>query len=145
MHFNFITAAAKHLSSVEIDAWQSNQHEFNGVASLKQLFGLRRQYMTANFNYYSNGTIIENELVNLTWYDARENSIDRTEYRLYYTENPVVRCAEVNDLLIVGKQENNAIVVMIIHQNSPQYHLFMRLFGMSAVTPRFILRENIVA
>ena len=30
MSFSFVTAAAKHLSMVEIDYLNSNQHEFNG-------------------------------------------------------------------------------------------------------------------
>ena len=36
---NFAGVAAKRLSAVEIDAFLSNQHEFNGTAELRSLFG----------------------------------------------------------------------------------------------------------
>jgi len=39
----FKGVAAKTLSAVEADPVKSNQHEFNGVAPLKNIFGLERQ------------------------------------------------------------------------------------------------------
>jgi len=145
MPFAFATAAAKHLSSVEINNWNSNQHEFNGVASLRRMFGYNRQYLYANFIFWDNDYIVEDDAVNITWYDARENSLDRTEYRLYYTENSVVKHAQVNDLLVVGQQTDNSIVIMIVRHGSQQYNLFMRLFGMTRVTSRFVICNNIAA
>ena len=43
--------AVKILSDVEVNSWTSNQHEFNGVTQMKQLFGTKKQYFNANFVY----------------------------------------------------------------------------------------------
>ena len=45
--------AIKTLSEVEVNYWASNQHEFNGVTSLKRIFGMERQYFNAKFAYMS--------------------------------------------------------------------------------------------
>lgn len=145
MTFSFVTAAAKHLSAVEIDSWSSNQHEFNGVASLRQMFGYDRQNMKANFIYYDAHAVVVDEKVDLTWYDAREMNPKRTEYRLYYTENQVVRRAQVNDLLAVGKRDDNTIVVLIIKNGSSYYDVFMDLFGMDSITNTYVICNNIGA
>ena len=66
--------AVKTLSAVEADAARSNQHEFNGVADLKRLFGKSRCAYDAKFIYLSDNDdepVVDNG--KLTWYDAREN------------------------------------------------------------------------
>ncbi|WP_353095729.1 hypothetical protein [Tissierella praeacuta] len=143
MGYSFITAAAKHLSMVEIDNWSSNQHEFNGVASLRRMFGTKRQYFNATFIYYDNTGEVMQEYGEVTWYDAREAHPTRTEYRLYYTENSVVRRASINDLLIVGKKSDNTIVVIIAKSGCSYYDLFMKLFGLTNITNTYVLYDRI--
>lgn len=143
MLYSFVTAAAKHLSSVEIDRWSSNQHEFNGVSSLCRMLGNNRQSLTATFIYYDETGEVLSEAVNMTWYDAREAHPTRTEYRLYYSENSVIRRARVNDLLVVGKLDNNSLVVIIAKNQCEYYRLFMRLFGLNYNTSSYVIADNI--
>ena len=143
MTFSFITAAAKHLSMVEIDCFRSNQHEFNGVASLKRMFGPTRQHFVSNFSYYDDHGLVCEDFGQVTWYDAREDNHSRTEYRLYYTGNQVVYEASVNDLLIVGKLDNQDISIIIAKNGSSYYHLLMNLFGIKQISSTYIIRNQI--
>lgn len=143
MAYSFITAGAKHLSMVEIDSWSSNQHEFNGVAPLKRMFGINRQKFNATFIYYNEAGEVIQELGEVTWYDAREMHQTRTEYRLYYTNNSAVRRANVNDLLIVGKKSDNSVVVIIAKNKCSYYDLFMDLFGLTDITNSYVVFDRI--
>lgn len=143
MSFSFITAAAKHLSLVEISSWNSNQHEFNGVAPLKRMFGLGKQEYDATYVYFDNTGSCIQDSGSVTWYDARENHPSRSEYRLYYSENSVVRRAAENDLLVVGKKEDGSIVIIVAENGSSYYNLCMTLFGLQSHTANYVLSNNI--
>lgn len=143
MGYSFITAAAKHLSTVEIDALSSNQHEFNGVSTLKRMFGTNKQFLNATFVYYNEDGKVVQEQGEVTWYDAREAHPTRTEYRLYYTSNTAVERAKVNDLLIVGKNDDNSVVVIITKNESKYYNLFMDLFGLIDITNSYVVYDKI--
>ena len=45
----FKSIAAKVLSRVEIDVTKSNQHEINGTAPLKRIFGSNKRRFSAQF------------------------------------------------------------------------------------------------
>jgi len=82
--------AAKTLSAVETDTAKSNQHEFNGVAPLKKIFGLGKQKFPAKFFYLSdNNDEPPTDDGFLTWYDSRENHAKRTEHRMYFPTTAV--------------------------------------------------------
>ena len=70
----FKGVGAKRLSAVEADPGTSNQHEFNGVAALKSIFGLseRRQVLTRFIYLGETEEDFLSETGRLTWYDARE-------------------------------------------------------------------------
>ena len=79
----FAAVAAKRLSAVETQPQTSNQHEFNGVNDLRQMFGSEKQTFSATFIHLGDDEEITEEGF-VTWYDARERHATRTEYRLYY-------------------------------------------------------------
>ena len=106
--------AVKILSDVEVNSWTSNQHEFNGVTQMKQLFGTKKQYFNANFVYMSNAGIESMETGSLTWYDARENHPYRTEYRLYYDSTLPLRKARAGDTLLITPGSSGRVNVFII-------------------------------
>lgn len=106
--------AVKTLSDVEVNSWTSNQHEFNGVAQLKKLFGTEKQYFAANFVYMSNDGIEGMEAGSLTWYDARENHPYRTEYRLYYDSTLPLKKARAGDTLLITPSSSGRVDVFII-------------------------------
>ena len=107
---------AKRLRAVEVDRKTSNQHEFNGVAKLKELLGENRiQDRSTLFFWFEDDEEMVTERSMVTWYDARESVSDRSsEYRLYFRANEVMRRAKAGDLLIVAKRQVN---VQGVNQN----------------------------
>lgn len=143
INIRFINAAAKTLRSVEVDISSSNQHEFNGVASLKRLFGYDRQILKATFVYISD----EHQIYgsgSLTWYDARANDPYRSEYRLYFTEDNVVYNGLPGDLLVIGINEINQVQVLIIKKDSVAFRAISSLFGIHGEQNSYVVRENIM-
>lgn len=92
-------ACIKTLVAVEAHPERSNQHEFNGVAALKDLFGLDRQKFEAVFSVRGEEPTYQAEV---TWYDSRENHPQRSEHRLYFQTNPVMRRAQEGDNILIG-------------------------------------------
>ncbi len=108
----FTGVAIKRMAAVEADLLRSNQHEFDGVAGLRQLFGEGRQTFSAKVIYLSDSEeepLIES--VSLTWYDARENHPTRTEYRLYFPSTRVSKASRQGDLLVIGRRPDNSVLV----------------------------------
>lgn len=110
----FKGVAAKRLSTVEVKANRSNQHEFNGVQSLKEVFGTEKRKFNARFIYL--GAETEEKITDtgyLTWYDARDRHPHRTEYRCYYPSNTVIEQADEGDLLVLGLRQDGTVIVVI--------------------------------
>lgn len=127
----FQGVSVKRLSSVEVNAEASNQHEFNGARGLLNLLG--REKLTdcpARFLWLGeeNEGISEDSFV--TWYDSRENHPTRTEYRLYFRSNPVMEIAQVNDLLIVAKRPNNEFMIIVVSEGSIIENQLLWLFNL---------------
>ncbi|MEZ6965171.1 MULTISPECIES: type II restriction endonuclease [Aeromonas] len=115
---NFRTSFIKTLSTVEVDPSRSNQHEFNGVAQLKRLFGDQKVEMFASFSVRgSDRTFISK----LTWYDAREMHPTRSEYRLYFQTNPVMDQANAGDNIVIGFDTEGEIHCELIKKGSVDY------------------------
>lgn len=109
----------KRLSAVEVDRSRSNQHEFNGTVPLQELFGYQRlSDYPARFMWLGgeNENVTEDSIV--TWYDARESHPTRTEYRLYFKNNPVMEIASANDLLIVARRPNGELYFLVAPSES---------------------------
>ena len=104
--------ATKKLARVDVLLGIGHQHEINGVSSLRELLGSEKITGTIHWNY-----LLDEEQHTLgvtsafTFYDARENHATRTEWRLYYSDNPVMAAAESGDLLVIlrirGMEANN--------------------------------------
>lgn len=122
----------KRLSDVEVNAAVSNQHELNGVTPFRELFGddkvdgIRTEYL-----YFDD--VEENTLRadgSMTWYDARENHPTRTEYRLYYTANDIIRKAETGDLLLLGLKPDGKALLVIARKASTAENQLASLFDL---------------
>jgi hypothetical protein len=141
----FKGVAAKKLSAVEADTAKSNQHEFNGVAPLKHIFGTTRRTFPAKFIYLSDNDddpVTDNGF--LTWYDARENHPTRTEYRMYFPTTRVSVCAAEGDELFIGLRSDETILVIIAEGGSTICSQLLWLFGISeAKHPGFSIREEL--
>lgn len=114
----FSGVAVKRLTAVEADTSVSNQHEYNGVAGLKQLFGSERRHIVTDFLYLEDD---EDELKTageLTWYDARENNPSRTEWRLYYPSNDITIRASAGDSLFICLKNDGTALEIIVRKDS---------------------------
>lgn len=133
----FERIAAKRLSAVEVDPSRSNQHEFNGNNSLRQLFGSEDLKNHPAFFVWlgEEEGIAEKSFV--TWYDARRNHPTRTEYRLYFKWNPVMEKASEGDLLIVARRPGGEIWCFVVKGDSTYQNQLMWLFGLEQIGFRF--------
>lgn len=120
-------ACLKTLSAVEARPERSNQHEFNGVIALKNIFGLNKFEKMATFSV--RGEPISN-LANVTWYDARESHSTRTEHRLYFQTNKVMERASEGDNILIG------------FDNSGQLHCILIPRGADGYKPNVVAWEN---
>jgi restriction endonuclease EcoRII-like protein len=151
----FVGVAVKQLSAVEADLVRSHQHEFNGIAELKNLFGAvagtEKKKFRAKFVYLSDS---EDEPVTdqgedcfLTWYDARAKSSARTgrsEYRLYFPTTIVSLCAAQGDLLVIGKLASGMTLVLVAEGGSSIASQLKWLFGVADLSlPGFAVRGEL--
>jgi len=138
----FTGIGAKRLSDVEVEPSISNQHEFNGITELKNIFGTERINFEGHFIYLTDDEeqIIEDSGT-LTWYDARENHPTRTEYRLYYSTNPVINAAVNGELVIIGRTGKNKLAIIVAPQGSTSEQQLLWLFGLSEVGSKFVIRD----
>ena len=126
----FEGVVAKRLSGVESNPDQSHQHEFNGVKPLKKLLGEERLTdCPTRFVWLGeeNEGISEDSFV--TWYDSRENHPTRSEFRLYFKSNPVMKLARTGDLLIVARRPSGEIMIIIVSAESTVENQLLWLFG----------------
>lgn len=112
------TACIKTLATVEVDINRSNQHEFNGVVALKQMFGESGFERQAKFSI--RGTSIECAAP-VTWYDARGNHPTRSEHRLYFQTNQVMKQAKAGDTVVIGFDPADNLNVILIPSNTVGY------------------------
>jgi len=138
----FISIGAKRLSSVETDPSASNQHELNGIAGFKQIFGLDKIEFKAKFIFLPDDEekILEVE-GDLTWYDARENHPTRSEHRLYYSDNQVIPQSNPGDLIIVARTSEKTAVVFVAPNGSTSEKQLLWLFDIDEVENKFIVKD----
>ena len=127
---------AKRLSVVEANLEKSNQHEFNGVAAMKSLFGKERQKFPTQFLFLDDENVPISEDGFLTWYDARENHPTRSEYRLFFPTTAVSRAASAGDVLFIGLRPDKSALVVIAPGMSTIASQLAWLFGVE-VDERF--------
>lgn len=106
--------AFKFLSSVEIDHYGSNQHEFHGAQAFKNLFGYSRQHFNGTITYINSQGATSSHHTNLTWYDARENHPIRSEFRFYYTSQISNFSPRVDNILLLSKDTSGNVIIVII-------------------------------
>lgn len=139
----FTGVAVKVLSAVETDIKTSNQHEYNGVSLLKNIFGTTKRKFEAKFIYYNDYDEPISDLGSLTWYDTRENQPKRSaEYRMYFTNTDVSACAVAGDELFIGLRPDDTVMVIIAESGSTICNQLRWLFGLE-VSEKFNVRVNL--
>ena len=125
--------AVKRLSAVEAHPERSNQHEFNGVQTLKNLFGENRRRYAARFIYLGESeedTTVDKGFV--TWYDAREFHPTRSEYRLYFPLSAVSKKISERDLLVLGKRPDDTVFIVVAKAESTAENQLLWLANITA-------------
>ena len=102
--------ASKVLSLVEVTPNASNQHELNGIAEFKQLFGTSKFKQLADF-VTADGSV--SATAEVTWYDARVAHETRSEYRLYFQTNDVMKIAKEGDELTIKSDPPNRLRITL--------------------------------
>lgn len=136
----FIGIAAKRLSSSEII---SNQHEINGVKKFKNMLGDDRSNSNGFVIYLPDNedSVIFNEST-FTWYDVRLGNPDRaSEFRLYYSDSEVIPNASKGDLLILGKNVQDELVIIVSPKGSTSEKQLLWLFGLEELENKFIVKD----
>lgn len=142
----FKAVALKRLSLVEANAAISNQHEYNGVTPLKNMFGTDEQKVTisTHFLYLTDEDDAIEANGELTWYDARYNHPTRTEWRLYYPSNDVTVAAQAGDSLFICLKPDGEILEIIARKDSVIENQLFWLFNVRPEedTNRFVARTD---
>lgn len=139
----FSGVASKELSAVEADSGASNQHEFNGVNSLRRLFGESRRKFNAKFLYLNDDDEPITDQGFLTWYNSREGKPRSAEYRLYFPKTSVSKKARAGDTLILGLQPDDIILTIITEKGSTIEQQIKWLFALGDDVSRFSVRDNL--
>lgn len=127
----FEAVAQKELSAVEVDKAISNQHEFNGAVTLKKIFGATRKSYPAHFIYLNDTDDWPNgEDGFLTWYDARENDLKRSEYRMYYSTTEAFSRASAGDSVFLALRPDEQILAIFTEKDSTIENQIRWLFGL---------------
>lgn len=133
----FEGVAVKRLSAVEARPDVSNQHEFNGSAALRRIFGDDdRKKIPARFVWLGEEQAGITDEGFLTWYDARRRHPTRTEYRLYYPSNAVSTAMKEGDTIFIALRRDGSAMVVATPAESTIQNQLLWLFGIES-QPRF--------
>ena len=129
----FSSIAYKRLVPVDLPHYGSNQHELNGVGSLRELFGTAdRSTEDISWHYFSEEQPRRSE-GSFTFYDARAKSGKRTgrsEWRFYY-KGTCLEVAEPNDLLVLARTASGLLHGLIFEGGSAACRDAISLFELS--------------
>ena len=113
----------------------SNQHELNGVFALQKFFGTTERVKgEMNWQYYIDGETPHYDRGDFTFYDARENNPDRTEWRLYYTGDFLTR-ASPGDILVLTRDVHDRVNGLVFQRHSGWLRAAVKFFGLSIDHP----------
>ncbi|WP_424992250.1 type II restriction endonuclease [Oceaniradius stylonematis] len=140
---HFEGVAAKQLSAVETSPDTSNQHEFNGTAALRRIFGdADRRGIPTRFMWLGGEQAGITSESTISWYDARRRHETRTEYRLYYPANEVTALMEAGDMFFLALRRDGTAVVIITPAESTLHNQLRWLFGLDREPElQFTVRE----
>jgi hypothetical protein len=128
---HFRGVAYKTLSQVEANVLASNQHEYNGTAALKRIFGTGQpRVLLARFIYLDDEGARITDDSSLTWYDARAQHPTRSEYRLYFPSNTVCARAHAGDAIFFAMRPDETVLVIIAPAGSTVRSQILWLFDL---------------
>lgn len=129
----FAGAAAKRLAQVEVNSALSNQHEFNISRPMREFLGepTGREVFPTMFLYFSDDAEPVSVSSTVTYYDARAAHPTRSELRMYYPSNEVMRSAEAGDVWVLAAKNDGDLVIAVARDGSSAASQLLWLFGIS--------------
>ena len=131
----FQAVATKSLTRVEVDPKTSNQHEFNGVNSLRRILGDEPEPNSFQCTFIYQNDDIDNTLIHegeVTWYDARRNDPTRSaEFRLYFRQSPVMEVAREGDLLVFAQLADGSLAAIVAAAGTSPDQKLRYIFGVN--------------
>lgn len=131
----FVGAAAKRLTLVETISPFSNQHEFQGIQTLRSLIGDEdRRGVPTRFVWLSDEGLLD-EIGFLSWSNVRKGQLRKgrprtAEYHLYYSTNAVTEAMAVDDLLIIALQRDGSFLAIVTPSEGAIHNQLLWLFGL---------------
>lgn len=103
MNRSLLGVAQKQLVAVDLPDVSSHQHEFNGVNQLRMLLGQDtiKGGRLLWYRLHDSSDAVEAIEDTYSWYDARENIKNRSEFRLYYGSNDGLKDYSPGDSLFL--------------------------------------------
>lgn len=142
----FVGTAYKRLSAVETGKNANHhQHEFNGVSSMKAIFGTERRKFKAAFMWVGrNGNEMDQDYGIMTWYNSRAGKPRSAEYRLYFSTDFIPEHANPGDLMVMGLRPEGIVQVIVCDRLSPLASWLLHIFGFDcdATGERFVSRDS---
>lgn len=127
----FVGAVAKRLTLVETITERSNQHEFQGIQSLRQLLGEDdRKEVPTRFIWLSDedGSFTDEGF--LSWSNVRKGKPRSAEFHLYYSTNTVTETMSVGDLLIIALHRDGSLLAIVTPAAGTTQNQLLWLFGL---------------
>lgn len=130
----------KRLTNHEVDPQVSNGHEFQGVGTLRALFGdTERRDVAATYLLLEDDeddAVVVNSTI--SWYDSRANQPHRApEWRLYYPKaaGAIQGRMGAGDLMVVCLTPSDSVAVILARAGSASETKLQFLFGIESDTP----------
>lgn len=142
----FDAIAVKELVQVDLPSG-SHQHEFNGVSSLRELFGNTKTSGIIQWYFFRDNEELLQEQNEFKFYDAREKSAAQTgriEWRLYYRgEFPAN--ASIGDVLVLTRSRQR-YYGFIFQKSSAWLRIAQELFQFEKPSPQFgLIRKDVLS
>lgn len=137
----FSSIAYKELVQVDLPGG-SNQHELNGVASIRQFFKTTEPVRgVIKWFYFTDDKETVNSVGEFTFYDARAKTADktgRTEWHFYY-KGDFLRIAQIDDLLVLAKTRQDEIYGLVFQKDSGWFRAVKVLFEVEIPRKHLVL------
>lgn len=145
-NLNSIFSAVIFKTLVQVDLpGGSNQHEINGVRAVREFFETDEPISGAiRWHYFSDDSDSLRDTDTFTFYDARAENPNRTEWRMYYYGD-FLRCAQPGDVLVLARTLSGEIFGLIFQNNSSWLRIAQALFQFENATSgmQLISSENL--
>jgi hypothetical protein len=146
----FSSIAYKELVQVDLPNVGSNQHEINGVSTIRSFFSdlEEKEKGKINWHYFSDEVDSDSNLGEFTFYDARAKSYKvtgRSEWRLYYSGDFLSK-ANVGDVLVLARPKTGSMIHgLIFKKGSAWLRVASSLFGIKDIQEKLqIVEEQIL-